>query len=402
MPNRHTSLAVMVAALGYFVDVFDLNLFGIVRVASLNDLGIHGDAVLSTGVYLLNMQLIGMLLGGVVWGILGDKRGRISVLFGSITLYSLATFANGFVHSLDTYALLRFIAGVGLAGELGAGVTLVSELLPTNKRGIGTTIIATVGLSGAVVATILGTYCHWRTTYQIGGALGIVLLILRVAVHESGMFTAVVEQNVKRGNLLMLFDNRKRIVRYLSCIGIAVPYWFALSIIILFSPELGAALGMPEVPVAATTMMYWFIGCTAGDLVTGVASQVLRSRKKVIGACLVLAAGLSMFALHVQLSLQEFYLLAGVLGFVYGYWAVFIVTAAEQFGTNLRATVATTTPNFVRGSAALVAILFQYLKGDFGFVWAASIIGGACLLLAFISLGVLRESFANDLDFVER
>src|SRR6187402_2881858 len=192
---------VIVAALGYFVDIYDLLLFGIVRKASLTDLGIIGDANRDAGEFLISMQMYGMLLGGIFWGILGDKKGRLSVLFGSIITYSIANIANGMVHSVEAYAFWRLIAGVGLAGELGAGITLVAETLPKNKRGYGTMIVASVGLTGAVVANLVyQIFGDWRLCYYAGGVLGLLLLFLRVSVRESGLYKQVVSQDEARGN----------------------------------------------------------------------------------------------------------------------------------------------------------------------------------------------------------
>src|SRR5678815_49497 len=140
--TRGARLAVIVAALGYFVDIYDLLIFGIVRADSLKSIGIAPDAQLGPTQLILNTQMIALLLGGILWGVLGDKRGRISVLFGSIILYSLANIANGFVHTVPQYAAARFLAGLGLAGELGGGITLVSESLDEKTRGHGTTIVA--------------------------------------------------------------------------------------------------------------------------------------------------------------------------------------------------------------------------------------------------------------------
>ena len=281
--KQKTQMAVLVAALGYFVDVYDLQLFGVIRVNSLKAIGLSGDQILSAGVMLLNWQMIGMLVGGLFWGILGDKYGRVKVLFGSILLYSLANIANAFVYSLEWYAVLRFVAGVGLAGEVGAGITLVSEILSKETRGYSTTLVATCGAVGAVTAALIGDLLDWRSAYLIGGGMGMVLLALRVSVHESGMYRQSENQtNVKRGNFLMLFSSRKNALRYLSCITVAVPVWFIIGILMIFSPEFGKALGLSGEIKAQTTTLCWAVGISVGDLVSGVLSQIFKSRKKVI------------------------------------------------------------------------------------------------------------------------
>ena len=169
--RRAVSLAVLVAALGYFVDIYDLILFGAVRGPSLQALGFSPADVQDKGILLLQLQMGGMLVGGILWGIIGDRRGRLSVLFGSIILYSIANLVNGTVDTLTGYAICRVIAGIGLAGELGAGITLVSELMDKERRGLGTTIVAATGILGGVVAGIVGgavpgiPAVDWRTAY---------------------------------------------------------------------------------------------------------------------------------------------------------------------------------------------------------------------------------------------
>ncbi|MDZ4785867.1 MAG: MFS transporter [bacterium] len=405
MSNTNRSsvkLAIIVAALGYFVDVYDLLLFSIVRVASLRDLGVPENELLSTGVFLLNSQMAGLLLGGIFWGILGDKKGRISVLFGSIILYSVGNILNGFVTSVNAYAGLRFLTGIGLAGELGAGITLVSEIMPAKTRGYATTFIASVGVAGAIAASLIGEIFTWRISFFIGGGMGLALLILRVAVVESGLFDAIKSKAVKRGDLLMLFASKERFLKYLSCIAIGVPIWYAIGIIITFSPEIGKALQMTEIPSAASSVFYSYLGLTVGDLISGLLSQLLKSRKKAILYFIVLTTLCCVLILcSPKISLDQFYLYTFFLGFSVGYWAVFITTAAEQFGTNLRATVTTTVPNFVRGSVIPATILFKTWSESIGSLNSALIVGLICISIATIATMNIKESFAKDLDFLE-
>jgi MFS transporter, putative metabolite:H+ symporter len=396
-------LAVIVAALGYFVDIYDLILFSIVRVASLRDIGVAPAELLPTGVYLLNMQMVGMLIGGLIWGILGDKRGRLSVLFGSIFLYSIANIGNGMVHSIGSYAALRFIAGVGLAGELGAGVTLVSEVLPTHIRGYGTTIVAAVGILGAVVASLVGDMFSWRTAFYVGGAMGLALLVLRIGVVESGMFHSAKEQHdVSRGDFLMLFRSAHRAMRYVSVIAVAIPVWYVIGILTTFAPELGRDMGMAVPPTASRSVMFCYVGLSLGGVASGVLSQMMRSRKRVLALFLAMTAALIVvyFAVGWQ-SLTLFYTTVVALGFAGGYWAVFITTASEQFGTNIRATVTTTAPNFVRGAVVLLTSAFQALAGPLGLQNSAILVGAVTMLIAFASLAGLHETYGKDLGFVE-
>jgi predicted MFS family arabinose efflux permease len=400
---RAARLAVLVAALGYFVDIYDLILFSIVRKKSLEGIGIAPSELLDKGAMLLSMQMGGMLIGGIVWGILGDKRGRLSVLFGSILLYSLANIANAFVGDITQYAAMRFIAGVGLAGELGAGITLVSESLGKETRGYGTTIVATVGITGAVVGALVAGLVSWRTSYVIGGCLGLALLILRIGVYESGMFEKVKAQaHVSRGNFFMLFSRASRALRYLGVIVVGVPIWYAVGILVTFSPEIGGALGMKPVPEAAKAVMYCYIGLAIGDLGSGALSQLMKSRRNVLFLFLLLtcASILSYFAIGPR-STFLFYTVVGVLGFATGYWAVFVTVASEQFGTNVRATATTTAPNFVRGAVVPLTAIFTALKPHLGVPWAAGAVGIGTMIIAFIALFALEETYGKDLEYLE-
>jgi MFS family permease len=378
------SLPVIVAALGYFVDIYDLVLFSIVRVPSLKSLGLSGQELIDKGVFLLNMQMAGMLIGGIIWGVLGDRKGRLKIMFGSIFLYSVANMANGMVTSLPAYAALRFIAGVGLAGELGAGVTLVSEVLHKSIRGYGTMLVASVGVSGAILANLIANAYDWRNAFYIGGVLGLLLLITRISVAESGMFKAMEEKTgMSRGNMLALFTDRRRFLRYLNSILIGVPIWFVVGTLITFSPEFAKALGTTGPVSAGNAVMFCYLGLIFGDLSSGLLSQLLKSRKKVILIYMLLTiAGIALYFLQGSRSPAFFYGVCLALGFAVGYWAIFVTVAAEQFGTNLRATVATTVPNFVLEGGALA-------------------VGAICLVAGFVALASLEETFHKDLDYFE-
>ena len=397
--------AVIVAALGYFVDIYDLILFSIVRVESLKDLGITAATeVTNQGLFLINMQMGGMLVGGMLWGILGDKKGRLSVLFGSILLYSLANIANGFVQSVEQYAWLRLIAGIGLAGELGAGITLVSESLPKEKRGYGTMVVATVGVSGALLGYWVGHRWGWRNAYFVGGGLGLALLLLRVSVFESGMFRQVQAQaGVARGNFLSLFTNPARLGKYLRILLIGVPLWFVVGILVTLAPEFGRALGLTGEVTAGLAVFWCYFGLVFGDFISGALSQLWHSRNKALQVFLVFCAvlvGVYLFGIK-GASPTVFYAVCFVLGISVGFWALFVTVAAEQFGTNLRATVATTAPNFARGAVVGLVPTFKYLSGALGFVPGAAVLGGISLLVAFWAVSTLPESYGKDLDYVE-
>lgn len=396
------SIPVIVAALGYFVDIYDLLLFSIVRIPSLAALGVPQAEQFDQGEFLLRIQMTGLLLGGIIWGIMGDKRGRLSVLFGSILLYSLANIANGFVTTVDQYAWLRFIAGIGLAGELGAGITLVSEVLPTRLRGYGTTLVASVGLLGAVMANFVAKQFDWQVSYFIGGGLGLMLLITRISVFESGMFVQLKEKMVERGNFLQLFTNTDRFKRFINCILIGLPIWFTIGILITFSPEFAAQLGFGEKIIAGDAVMFSYLGLVAGDMSSGLFSQWFRSRKRIVRIYILMTFAFILLYLAAPIkSTSFFYLTCFFLGFGVGYWALFVTIAAEQFGTNLRSTVATSVPNFIRGTVVPLTIAFKFLRDSYGIVSGALLVGSATIIIALIALKYLGETFGKDLDFVE-
>jgi predicted MFS family arabinose efflux permease len=401
--RRAVALLVLVAALGYFVDIYDLILFGVVRKPSLAALGVADADMLAEGERLLRYQMAGLLLGGILWGIVGDRRGRLSVLFGSIITYSLANLANAYVTDLDQYAALRFVAGVGLAGELGAGITLVSEVMGRQHRGWGTTVVATVGICGGVVAALVGGKVEWRTAYLIGGGLGLALLVLRLGVRESGMFVAARQTAARRGAFLDLFRDLGRLRRYLAIILVGVPIWYAVGILVFFSAEIGRALGVAPAPVPARALLWTYAGLAVGDLASGVLSQQLGSRRRALAIFLALTT--LTIAAYFTLGARSrgwFYGTCAGLGVATGYWAVFVTSAAEQFGTNLRATVTTTVPNFVRGMVVPMTFAYESLRGSLGIVTGALALGGIVLALAVAALASLDETFGKDLDYLER
>lgn len=396
------TLPVIVAALGYFVDVYDLLLFNIVRVPSLKDLGLAETDISLRGGQILNYQQAGLLLGGIVWGILGDKRGRLSVLFGSIITYSLANIACGFVQDPTTYALLRFVAGLGLAGELGAGITLVSEILPKELRGLGSSLVAGVGLLGAVVAYFTVSLFDWRTTYFIGGGLGLGLLVLRISVLESGMFRRVQQTGVSRGNFWALFGGNGRLLRYLRCMGLAVPTYLVIGLLATFGNEFGKASGIEEAIQPGRCVMFTFLGTVIGDLLSGPLSQYMRSRRRAIG----LLMGLNLLLVGVYLSglvnsAGVFYALCVGLGFSIGYIALFLTVTAESFGTNLRATATTSVANNVRATTLLTIPAFQAMKPGLGVLGSAAIVAVVCFGIGFWSLLTIEETFGKELDYAE-
>ncbi|MET0300337.1 MAG: MFS transporter [Flavitalea sp.] len=401
------NVTVIVAALGYFVDIYDLLLFQIVRVKSLESLGFTGVENQLAGEYIINWQMMGLLIGGIIWGVMGDKRGRLSVLFGSIVLYSLANIATGFIETKEQYGILRFIAGVGLAGELGAGITLVAELLPKEKRGIGTSLVAGIGLLGAVLANLISKTVDWRYCYFVGGGLGFLLLILRISVFESSMFNKVKEMDVKKGSLLMFFNNSDRFRRYICSIMIGLPTWFVIGVLVAFSKEFAEKIGVEGAISPGDATMYAYAGISVGDVLIGFVSKWMKSRKNALflfyGLTLI---GILIYFFATPSSSTGFYMLCAYLGFSSGYWAIFVTMAAEQFGTNLRATAATTVPNMVRGALPLIIGLFKYLRGENAdaqrFIQAGLITGGVVMGISIIAALFTKETYGKELNYVER
>ena len=401
------SIPVIVAALGYFVDIYDLLLFSITRVISLRSMGLSEADVFSQGESIIMWQMGGLLLGGIIWGIMGDKKGRLSVLFGSIILYSLANIANGFVQTPQQFKMIRFIAGLGLAGELGAGITLVSELISKEKRGIATSLVAGLGLTGAVVAFFMKENFDWRTCYFIGGGLGLLLLLLRITVFESGMFHEVKKMDVQRGNFFMLFNNRERLKKYVFSILIGLPTWFVIGVLVTFSKEFGEKFGITGKIDSGKAIMYAYAAISIGDILIGLISQWLKSRKRALYLFYFITAVFMILFFTAQWngSAAKMYWICAGLGFGTGFWAIFVTMGAEQFGTNLRSTAATTIPNMVRGMLAIFILpLFKWLRGmdGVGFInggiYAAIIIMTITIFAAIMT----KETFNKDLNFVEK
>ena len=400
--RRALVATVLVAALGYFVDVYDLQLFSIVRVASLRALGVPESRLLADGILLINLQMAGMLLGGFGWGALGDRRGRVSVLFGSITVYTIANLANACVHSIAAYGAWRFVAGLGLAGELGAGVTLVAEILPPETRTWGTTAVAVVGLLGAVAAAVVGELLPWNHAYLLGGVLGVALLAARLRLFESGMYQGARASEVRRGDLGLLFGSPARLARYLRCVALGVPIWFVLGVLVTFAPEVGRALGVTAAVLAPRAVLATYVGIVAGNLASGALGQRLRSRRRVLAVFLAATAlAIALVPAVRGTTPGVIYLCLAVQGVAIGYWGVFVTVASEQFGTNLRATVTTSAANVVRGCVVPLTLSFQALRSPLGIVHGAMLVGAGTVALAFAGLWGLPESYGRPLDYLE-
>ena len=403
------SIPVLVAALGYFVDIYDLLLFTIVREPSLVGIGIDKAdtaAMIASSTKIINWQMFGLLIGGILWGVLGDKKGRLSVLFGSIMLYSAANFATGFVESVPQYALARFIAGIGIAGELGAGINLVSELLPKEKRGVGTSLVAGVGLSGAVAAYFTYKFSNdWRLCYMIGGGLGLGLLILRISVAESGMFQLAKHSHAVRGNFLMFFNNKKRFKKYILAILIGLPTWYVIGVLVNLSNRFASELYGDKTLDSGRAIMFAYAGISIGDIAIGLVSQKLKSRKKALYLFYAMTIlGIFFFYSPLNNSNAAMYAICGYLGFATGFWAIFVTMGAEQFGTNIRATAATTIPNMVRGALVLINLMFVDLfqkSWNWPLLQSGMITGAIIISITLVAAYFTEETFHKDLNYLE-
>lgn len=397
------NIPVLVASLGYFVDIYDLQLFNIVGKQSLEQgLKLSAAEIAKYDYQLFLWQMGGMLLGGIVFGILGDKLGRKSVLFSSILIYSMANIANAFVTDIHQYEFVRLIAGFGLSGELGAAITLISEIIDKEKRGWGTMIIVSAGALGAVAGNLIAKSTGWQTSYIIGGILGLMLLVFRVSTFESGMFDKLKSDKVQKGNFFMLFTNKSIFIKYICCILVGLPIWFVIGILVKFCGKFAEHLHVPGTISVGDAIMYSYIGLSVGDMLSGWLSQIWRSRRKVVFTYLILTFALMVIYLYASgISVNAFYFLTFVLGLATGFWALFVSIASEQFGTNIRATVTTTVPNFVRGAVIPITLSFNALLANYDIQMATWIVGGVCLLLSAISTWILKETFAKDLDYYE-
>lgn len=405
VPKNHSFInaAVIVSSLGYFVDVFDILLFSILRKPSLADIGLSGAEILNDGEYLLSIQMIGLVVGGLAFGVIGDRKGRLSVLFVSILTYSVANILNGFVTNFEQYAVLRFISGVGLAGELGAGITLVSELLPKAKRGISSAFIGCFGFMGAIFAFIVTEYFDWRTCYFIGGGMGLLLLVCRFNVKESMVFKRMSTKVVSKGNFFLFFKKRERALRYVKCVLIGIPSWFVVGIMVTFADEFARNFQIDGVRTGKA-ILYCYMGLIAGDLSAALLSKAMRSRKKPILMYYIFTAIVTFLFFQLQggRATSVMYFFYSLMGFGIGYSIINITMAAEQFGTNLRASAAISVPNMIRGSVPVLLLLFSSMRTIVNdYLAGAWITGLIILILGLWAVLTIPESYDNELDFLE-
>lgn len=400
--NKSQWLLITVVSLGYFCDVYDILLFSAVRRPSLMAIGVPAEQMADVGLTLLNWQLVGMLIGGIFWGVLADKKGRRAVLFASILAYSIATFSNAFVTSVEAYKWFRFIAGFGLAGELGIGVTMITEVIPKEKRSYAVSILASFGMLGGILAALVAAKMPWQTSYMVGGGMGILLLLFRLSVADSPMFKKIYASSIGKGNLFQLFGKRELIKKYMLCIAIGAPTYVFAGTFITLSPEFGLKLGLAKAPSAAMALLYFYIFLTVFDALSGILSKKLKSRKKALNIFLVLQILAVIAYLFVPVKSEtDFYFRCGLIGASMGYWTVLCVNAAEQFGINLRSTVATSVPNWSRSFQVPFSFLFKSLSVSLGIIGAGAIVAIASVVLAIVAVYFLPERFEADADYIE-
>jgi MFS transporter, putative metabolite:H+ symporter len=395
-------LMLAVAALGYFVDVYDLLIFGAERVESLQAVGVPKEDMKDVGILILNFQMAGLILGGFLFGILADKLGRLKVLFASILLYSVANIANAFVTTVPAFAGARFFAGIGLAGELGVALSWISESLERRQRTIATMIVSAIGLFGGIAAALVGSVCHWKTSYIIGGVMGLILLVLRISVKESKIFIKNQFKDIKRGDLIELFGSRKQLYKYLLCVFAGAPAVVFINLYITLTPEFALAFGITEPVSVSTAIMVYLMVFAVSDILCGFLSKLMQKRKGplLIYACMQIFAT-AYFLLAPPDTAMGYYYRCAFLGFSIGYWGILITNSVEQFGTNIRATVATSTPNLIRGLTIPASLIFTNLIPAYGLVRSGAIVGFSLIVISIISILLLKDKFENNLNFTE-
>ena len=396
------NIVVLAAGLGFFIDTFDLFLFNVYRIPSLKELGYTGEELTRMGEYLLSAQMLGMMVGGLVSGVIADKRGRVSVLFGSIVVYSLANILNGFVDDVNSYAIIRFFAGMGLAGELGAGITLVGESMSIEKRGYGTIFVATLGGLGAVTAGLAGDFLPWRSAFIFAGIAGFLLLLLRMKAMETGIFQSARQSAKHKGSFFHLFKKRERAMRYIACIMMGVPIWYSVGLLITLSPELANENGLSSLKASLCFILFQ-CGVTVGDLSSGVLSQLLKSRKKILFAFMIIAVLSTALHFYQLFHASTIYVTALLIGTGCGYLSVFVTATSEHFGTNLRVTVTATVTNFMRGAVTILIPLRMWVESAFNTSLSTSLlwVGILVWIPALLSVWWMPETYGRNLDFIE-
>ena len=398
--TKQEILTVLVVALGYFIDAYDLLIFSAVRKVSLMDLGVAETDTLNIGISLLNFQLIGLMIGGVLWGILADKFGRKTILFSSILIYSISNIANSYISSVDMYYWLRFIAGIGLAGELGVGISLITENIAKERRTVSTTVVSFFGMLGAATGGWLGSVFHWQTCFLIGGFAGFLLLLLRLNVEESHMYLGIKDSKVKKGNILLILKNPKSLITYFFCTLAGSSSFLFIGMFIQSTPEFGKIFNISV--TAGVALVWYYVGASISEVIAGILSKLLKERKAPIYIFYAISLlAIVIFCVHTPSSPRIYYIHCSLLGFGLGWWSMLITLSAELFGVNTRATAATSIPTFARAWNIPFTSVFKNNIPKLGILNSAFAVGVIVIALAIISATTIKETFENEANFIE-
>lgn len=409
--EQSIALLILVASLGYFVDAYDLIIASVVRSSAIVELGL---AQVGTPEHTKYAQLFeyvqsaGILLGGIIFGVYSDKKGRKKALYYSIAIYSIANILNGLLSASvpfvgTVYCILRFICGFALAAELSIGIVMISETMKAKHRGYGTMIVVSFGILGAVLAAVLFEFIgiHWQTLYLIGGIAGVLLLIFRFSVKETNPFLDLENQESERGSWVMIFKNRRLLKILFNAILLGFPIYFFISIPIKFATDYGKELGLTikgTIPI-----IVFYIAMSVSDIIANYLCQLFENRKKVLYFYLGLCT-ISVFLLHFYPPTtpeQYFYLFSPLMGFASGYWALLITFTNEQIGTNIRSTYTTAVPNVVRSLFIPIQLLLTVLQPTFGTSTSVFYIGVLAVILALLGLYSLKETWGKNLKFID-
>lgn len=401
--NKILNSTMLVVGLGYCIDAFDVFLYNALRIPSLRDLGLEGDALVKTGLNILSLQVIGMLIGGLLWGVLGDKIGRKKALLGSVLLYSLGALGCAFTSTVGVYAFLRFLTGIGLAGEIGLGAILIAETLPDDKRHWSIAIYTLFAYLGIALVSLLAGHLPWRICYAIGGIAGLVLLLARMALFESGLYEELVARTeVARGSLKLLLTNPALVKRWLCCIFFMMPYFYVFNVLITLAPEFGKAAGATTPIKADVALVIYSVCGMIGTIASVLISQVLR--KRIMAILLFMAANLVLSAsylLQSHANAFDFYVVCGIMGST-NYFALLLFAAIEQFGTNMRSTLGVSAISAGRTTLVITNSVFLALRGaGLDITTAAAWVGALVFSVGFLCLFGLRETYHHGIDFLE-
>jgi MFS transporter, putative metabolite:H+ symporter len=381
---------------GYFIDIFDLVLFSTLRISSFEELKIT-DPTYWTVVF-FNLQMTGILVGGIFWGKMADIKGRSWSFMGTILVFSIANIINGLTSSLTVYGICRFIAGFGLAGEMGSGIALICEKVPDEKRSLYLGFVSSLGCIGAVLSGWLGDIVYWRYLFIGSGFAGILLTLLRKNLLEPDLFRKTATLNIPRGQWKTLFQSPPDLIRFILLIFLGIPMWYIIGILWSFSTEMTSTIGL-NIFTSGQAILWGYVGVWMGDMLMPFVSQFLKSRIFTIQICLIMmllgVIYLFQFQPHSLLSFQLTHIF---LGFTIGYWAVYATLCGESFGTNIRALTSTSLPSLIRFSSIPMMIIYQYGRDENELNIALGM-GLTVLCISMITTYFIKDTFQKDIDF---